>query len=223
MSLRSHQTVLASAGFSVIGFPGFGAPFQCRNHGPAAEHPPQQDAAEAALGHSFQPPGGAGGPAAEARGHGVPRLCPPDSNCQSQGRPLVLGGVGGSREALGSLVLSMLGRCSSKVWEKGLVPKERSMRAGAGRSGADTCVYHEQATSQPLWHAETRGSTRVVLLSVLGDVWEGDCPLLFTDSWFNVEFSPHLESVKWWCLNSGRMRGHIVLSVATVMKFRRSV
>lgn len=115
MSLRPHQTALASAGFSVIGFPGFGAPFQCRNHGPAAEHPTQQDAAEAALGHSFQPPGGAGGPAAETGSHGVPRLRPPDSNCQSQGGPLVQGGEGGSREAFGSLVLSVLGGRFCKV------------------------------------------------------------------------------------------------------------
>lgn len=171
MSLRPHQTVLASAGFSVIWLIGFRASFQCRNHGTAAEHPTKQDATETALGDSFQPPHWAGGPAAEAWSHGVPRLCPLNSNSQSKGSSLVLSRCMSFQADISIssvLVLSMLGGQFSKVWEKGMAANGRSMRAGLSRPGFDTWVYHERThTSASQMHRQEVAVLCVILLSVL--------------------------------------------------------
>lgn len=143
MYLRPHRTVLASAGFSVIWLIGFGASFQCRNHGTVAEHPTKQNTTETALGDSFQPPYWSGGPAAETWSHGVPRLRPINSHCQSKGKSVVLGWCMSFQASIYIsivLVLSVFGGQFSKVWENGLAANERCMKAKLSRSGFDTCL-----------------------------------------------------------------------------------
>lgn len=219
MSLRPHQIVLASAGFSVVWLLGFGASFQCRNHGTVAEHPIKQDATEAALGNSFQPPHRAGGPAAETQSYGVPRLCPLNSNCQSKGRSLALGqcvNFWANIYISSVLGFSVFGGHFSKVWEKGLAASERSMKTELERSGFDAYVYQDHTTSQPLIYTVKRQHSCVLpfclCCKTFGRETVSDCLLLFICSWFHaVGFWSHLGSFKWQCPNNSRIRGHVLL------------